>query len=63
MICLLSLWDKLEKGQVKSEEPTVVTPAEQWLGEVPEAIEEIPLLNIDENNSLHNLWAQGMDSD
>lgn len=59
----LSIWGKSEKGQVKSEEPTVVTPAEQWLGEVPEAIEEIPLLNIDEKNSLHHLWAQGMDSD
>lgn len=55
----LSTWGKSEKGQTKSEEPTVVTPAEQWLGEVPEAIEEIPLLKIDEKNSLHNLWAQG----
>lgn len=62
MICL-SIWGKSEKGQVKSEVPTGVTPAEQWLGEVPEAIEEMPLLDIDENNSLYNLWAQGMDSD
>lgn len=59
----LSIWGKSEKGQAKSEEPTVVTPAEQWLGEVPEAIEEIPLLDINEKNSLHNLWAQGMNSD
>lgn len=58
----LSTWGKSEKGQAKSEEPIVVTPAEQWLGEVPEAIEKIPLLNI-EKNSLYNLWVQGMDSD
>lgn len=32
-------------------------------GEVPEAIEEMPLLTIDEKNSLHDLRAQGMDSD
>ena len=59
----LSIWGKSEKSQAKSEAPTGVTPAEQWLGEMPEAIEEMPLLDIDEKNSLHNLWAQGMDSD
>lgn len=57
------IWGKSEKGQAKSEASTVVTPAEQWLGEVPEAIEEMPLLDIDEKNSLYNLRAQGMDSD
>ena len=59
----MSLWGKSEKGQAKSEASTVVTPAEQWLGEVPEAVEEMPLLDIDEENSLCNLRAQGMGSD
>lgn len=59
----LSIWGKSEKSQAKSEGPTGVTPAEQWLGEVPGAIEEMPLLDIDEKNSLHNLWAQGINCD
>lgn len=57
------IWGKSEKGQTKSEGPTGVTSAEQWLGEVPDTIEEMLLLVIDEKDNLHNIRAQRMDSD